>query len=143
MFERNRYYPDGTKVQSFGIFIAPVAISIVIGIPLVTRYPIPIAILIVSFGITFVLVLLCSWYAGIKANYYIQKHNFQLWKKSKSNSLRDRMEASRELESLSMQIPYLIKNRKCVDKINFILFAIWTLIFLGVFSFIVFSALSG
>jgi hypothetical protein len=142
MFGRNRYYSDGTKVQSFGIFIAPIAISIVIGMPLVTRYPIPIAILIVSFGITFVLVLLCSSYGAIKANYYFQKHNFQLWKKSRSHSLRDRTEAVKELESLSLQIPYLIKKRKFVDHIIFILFAIWTLIFLAVFSFIVFSAVS-
>jgi hypothetical protein len=128
-------------VQSFGIFIVPIAISIVIGIPLVTKYPIPIAILIVSFGITFVLVLLCSSYAGIKANHYFQKHNFQLWKKLRSHSLRDRIEAARELKSLALQIPYLSKNRKCVDKIIFILFIIWTLIFLICFSFIIFSAL--
>jgi len=130
-------------VQSFGIFIAPIAISVVVGIPLVTKYPVPIAVLLASFVITFFLVLLCSLYGGLKANYYIQKHNFQLWKKLKSTSLRDRKEAARELKSLSLQIPYLIKNKKCVDKIIFILFTIWTLIFLVIFSFIVFSALSG
>jgi len=143
MFKKNRYYSDGTKVQSFGIFIAPIAISIVIGIPLVKKYPVPIVIVLVSFVITIILVSLCSLYVGLKMERYVQKHNFQLWKKLRSHSLRDRTKAARESKSLSLQIPYLIKNKKYADKIIFTLFAIWTLIFLGIFSFIIFSALSG
>ena len=137
MFKR-LYYSDGKKAPTFGIFIAPIAISIVIGIPLITKYPVPIAILLVSFVIIFIPILLYALYGAFITDRYLQKHNFHLWKKSKRTSLKDRMEASKEIKSLSMQIPYLEKNKQYADKIIFILFAIWTFIFLVIFSFIIF-----
>lgn len=139
MFKRKLYYSDGKKVPPFWIFILPIAIFIVFGFPLVTKYPVLIAIVLISFFITFILLLLCFLYVGLKIDRYIQKHNFHLWKKSKSHSLRDRREASKEIKSLSMQIPSLEKSSKYANKIAFILLIIWTVIFLGIFSFIIFS----
>jgi hypothetical protein len=142
MLKKYRYYSDGTKVPSFWIFIAPIAISFGC-VPLITKYPVPIAIVLVSFGIIFILSGLCCVYVGFKVDRYVQKHDFHLWKKSKMHSYRDRREASKEIRSLASQIPYLEKNKKYADKIIFTLFSIWTLIFLVIFSFIVLSALSG
>lgn len=143
MFKRNLYYSDGKKVPPFWIFILPIAISLVFGFPLVKRYPVLLAILLVSFVITFIPILLYALYGAFITNRYVQKHDFHLWKKSKSHSLRDRREASKEIRSLASQIPYIEKHVKYANKVAFILLAIWTLIFLGIFSFIVFSALSG
>lgn len=139
MFKRNLYYSDGKKMPPFWVFIAPIAISLVVGIPLITRHPVPIAILLVSFGIILVAILLYALYGAFITGRYVQKHDFHLWKKSKSPSLRDRREASKEIRSLASQIPYLEKHVKYANKVAFILLAIWTLIFLGIFSFIIFS----
>jgi len=139
MFKRNLYYSDGKKVPPFWIFILPIAIFIVFGFPLVIRYPVLLAILLVSFVITFVPILLYALYVAFITDRYVQKHDFHLWKKSKSHSLRDRREASKEIRSLASQIPYLEKHVKYANKVAFILLAIWTLIFLGIFSFIIFS----
>ena len=143
MFKKKLYYSDGKKMPPFWIFIAPIAISLVVGIPLVTRYPVPIAIVLVSFIIAIILSGLCCAYVGFKIDRYVQKHDFHLWKKSKRHSFRDRREASKEIRSLASQIPYLEKHEKYANKVAFILLTVWTLIFLGVFSFIVFSILSG
>jgi len=141
MFKTNLYYSDGKKVISFGLFIVPITIFLVFLLPLATKYPALIAILSVSFAITFVLLLLCCLCVGLKTDRYVQKHNFQLWKKSKSHSLKERREAAKAINSMSMQIPYLEKYLKYLNKIAFILFTIWTLIFLAIFSFIIFSAM--
>jgi hypothetical protein len=143
MFKKKLYYSDGKKVPPFWVFIAPVAISLVVGIPLVTRYPIPIAIVLGFFIVVIILSGLCYAYVGFKIDRYVQKHDFHLWKKSTRHSYRDRREASKEIRSLVSQIPYLEKHEKYANKVTFILLSIWTLIFLGVFSFILFSALSG
>ncbi|MFC1677441.1 hypothetical protein ACFL3G_10325 [Planctomycetota bacterium] len=143
IFKSNRYFSDGKKVLPFWIFIAPIIISLVVGIPLVTKYPIPITILLVSFVIIIILASLCLLYEGVKIERYVQKHNFQLWKKSKSHLYRDRREASKEMKSLSTQIPHLERYSKYINRIAFTLLTIWTLIFIGIFSFIIFSAISG
>ena len=140
MFKRNLYYSDGTKVPPFWIFIAPVILLIVPGFPLVTKHPVPLAILLVSFVITFILIAFYFAYVDFITDRYLQKHDFKLWKRTKKSSHRERRQAAKEIESLSRQIPYLIKNKKRVDKVIFILFVIWTLIFLGIFLFIVFTA---
>ena len=142
MFKKKLYYSDSKKVSPFWIFILPIAIFLVVGFPLVTKYPVPIAILLVSFAITVILASLYPVYVGLKTDRYVQKHKFSLWKKSKSHSLRDRREASKEIRSLASQIPYLEKHVKYANKVAFILLAIWTLIFLGIFSFIIFSAIT-
>jgi hypothetical protein len=141
MFKKKLYYSDGKKASPFWIFIAPIAIFLVFGFPLITKYPVPIVILLVSFAITFIIISLYALYTGLKTDRYVQKHDFQLWKKSKSHSLRDRREASKEIRSLSLQVPYLEKYVKYANRIAFILLTIWTLIFLGIFSFIIFSAI--
>ena len=142
MFKKKLYYSDGKKAPSFGIFIAPIAISFGC-VPLITKYPVPIAILLVSFVITFIPILLYALYGAFITDRYVQKHDFHLWKKSKNHSLRKRREAEKEINSLVMQTQCLEKHVKYANKVAFILLAIWTLIFLGIFSFIVFSVLSG
>ena len=139
MFKRTLYYSDGKKMPPFWLFIAPIVISLVVGIPLVTRYPVPIAILLVSFVIIFISILLYALYGAFITNRYVQKHDFQLWKKSKSSSLRERREASKQINSLIMQTPRLEKSLKRANTVAFMLFVIWTLLFLGIFLFIILS----
>jgi len=139
MFKNNLYYSDGKKVTSFGLFIAPIAISIV-SFPLIAKYPVLIATILVSLAATIILSSLCFSLMGLKANRYFKKNHFQLWKKSKSRSFWERREAQKEINSMVLQIPYLEKPFRYANKIAFILFVIWTLIFLGIFSFIIFSA---
>lgn len=143
MFKRNRYYSDGKKIPPFWIFILPITISFTVGFFLLKKYPIPIAILFVSFCITFVLLSLRLFYGGVKQERYFQKHNFQLWKKSYRRSLRERQEAAKEMGSLVKQITYLEKSLKSENKFAFILLTIWTLIFIVIFSLIIFSAIYG
>ena len=46
-------------------------------------------------------------YVALKTERYVQKHDLQLWEKSKSHSFRDRREAGKAMRSMSMQIPCL------------------------------------
>ena len=139
MFKRNRYYSDGTRTPPFGLFIIPVAIFLVCLPYLANKSPLLMFIILASLGIAIILASLYPLYGGFKINHYVQKHNFQLWKKSKNPSLKERMDASKEINSLVMQTPCLEKYLKHGNKIAFILLIIWTLIFLGIFSFIIFS----
>lgn len=141
MFGRNRHYLDATKTYPFWIFIAPFTIFLVVGIPLVTKYPVPIAILLVSLLIIFVPILLYGLYGAFITGRYVQKHDFQLWKKSKSASLKDRREAEKAINAMCMRTPYLEKHMRYANKVAFIVLTIWTLVFLGIFSFIIFSAM--
>ena len=126
----------------FWIFIAPIAMLFLFLLPLrAQNQPIIVAAALVSLAITVILSSLYYIYIGFKTDRYIEKHNFQLWKKSKSSSFRERREAGKTISS--MRIPCLEKHIKYANIIAFILFLIWMLIFLGIFSFIVFSAMSG
>ncbi len=142
MLFKRKHYSDGEKTPPFWIFIAPITITITVGFPLVKKYPLPIAILLLSFVITFIFISLCFLYVGLKIDRYIQIHHFQLWKKTKNHSHKVRREAGKEIVDLISQTPCLEKHQKYEDKISFILLSIWTLIFFGVFSFIVFLVLS-
>jgi hypothetical protein len=141
MFGRNRYYSNGEKAPSFGLFIVPIAVFVVFGFPLITRYPVLVAIPLISFCIAFVLILLCCLYVGVKIDSYVLKHDFQLWKRSKSYSLKERREAGKVIDAITMQTPYLEKYVRYANKLAFISLTIWTIIFLICFSFIIFSAL--
>ena len=142
MFKKYLYYSEGRTVTiSFGLlFIVPIAVLSVFFLPLgIEKQPLLIAAACVSLVINSIFTALCASYVGLKADRYVQKHDFHLWKKSKSHSLRDRREAAKAIDS--MQIPYLEKPVKYANKVAFVLLIVWILIFLGVFSFIVFSAL--
>jgi hypothetical protein len=139
MLKRILCYSVGKKVPPFWIFILPIAIFLVFGFPLVTKYPVPIAVLLIALFITFVLILLCCLYVGLKTDHYVQKHDFRLWKKSKSHSLKERMEAAKEIKALSMQVPDLERCSYYTNGIAFVLLTIWTIIFLLILSFIIFT----
>lgn len=144
MFKKKLYYSDRKKITiSFGLlFILPIAVLSVFFLPLgIEKHLILIAAACISLVINSIFTALCALYVGLKADRYVQKHDFQLWKKSKSPSFRERNEAGKAIDS--MQIPSLEKHVKYVNKLAFTLLIVWTLIFLGGFSFIVFSALSG
>lgn len=98
-------------------------------------------VILVSLAITIILALLYPLYVGLKTDRYVQKHNFQLWKKSKSHSLKERIEAGKEISAMSIQIPCLEKHVKFANKVAFALLTVWTLIFLGIFSLIIFSVI--
>jgi len=142
VFNKRLYYSDGKKVTSFGLFIVPVAILFVFLLPLgIKNHPILVAAAFVSLAITVILSSLGFLYVGLRIDRYVQKHDFQLWKKSKSPSFKDRREAGKAMNAMSMQTPYLEKYVKYANRIAFTLLTIWTLMFLGIFSFIVFSAI--
>jgi hypothetical protein len=92
-----------------------------------------------SFGITVILVSIYPIYAGIKTDSYVQKNDFQLWKKSKSTSFKDRREAGKAIKAIDMQVPYLAKRTKLAHKIAFILLTIWSISFLCIFLYILIS----
>lgn len=140
MFRKNLHYSNGKKVESFGLFIVPVVITLM-SFPLIPKYPVPVSIVIVTLAVTIILSSLCFLLMGLKMDSYLKKHNFHLWKKSKSFSLKERTKASKEKDSLVMQIPCLEKLLKIVNKIAFILFVVWTLIFLVIYSLIICSAI--
>lgn len=139
MFRRNHQRLDGVKAYPFWIFIAPIATFVIVGIPLVTRYPVPIAMLTCSFILVFIPIGLHGIYGSFIVNRYVQKHDFQLWKKSKSTSLKDRREAWKAIQAMCVRTPCLEKHMKYANKLAFSLLAIWTLVFVGIFAFIVFS----
>ena len=124
----------------FSIFVIPVAISFGC-VFLIEKYPLPVAVLLVSFGITIIGVSLFVSYAGLKINRYIQENDFQTWKKLHSTSLRDRRDAAKIIKIMSLQIPQLEEYKRKGDKIAFILLTVWSLIFFGVISFIAFKEL--
>jgi len=139
MFFSNRYYSDGKKVPPFWVFIVPIATFLAIGFPLITEYPIPISLLIISFIITILFVGLFMLYEGLKVHSYLKEHNFPLWKKTRVPSYRIRREASKEIISLVSQIPQLENRKKNTDKIAFIFLSAWTIVLVGVFAFILIS----
>ena len=141
MFRRKHRLRYGSKTYPFAIFIAPITISLVVGIPLVTEYPVPIATLLVSLIIVFIPILLYGLYGAFITDRYVQKHDFQLWKKAKSPSLKDRREAEEAINALCMRTPCLERRMTYANKLAFTVLTIWTLIFLGVFLFIIFSAI--
>lgn len=139
MFQRNLYYSDGKKAPSFKLFIVPVVIFLTFLLPSIKKYPALISIVFATFGVTIILSSLCLLYVALKTERYVQKHDLQLWEKSKSHSFKDRREAGKAMRSMSMQIPCLEKSLKYANKIAFALLLIWTLIVFGVSSFIIFS----
>ena len=140
MLSQKYDYSDTTKKFRFGIFIIPIVISFCC-IFLIKRHPLPIAILLVSFGITIIIISLFISYAGLKINKYIQKNDFQTWKKLHSTSLRERRDAAKTVKIMSSQIPQLEEFKTKGDKIAFTLLMIWTVIFIGIISFIIFKEL--
>jgi hypothetical protein len=138
MFKIGRYYSDGKKYPPFWMFIAPIVVFLICFPYLIKRNPSLTVIILVSFATTLILISLYSLYVAFITNSYVQKHDFHLWKKSKSPSLKERQEAGREIMSLVSQTPYLEKYEKHANKIAFVLLTIWTLIFLGIFSLIIF-----
>jgi hypothetical protein len=95
--------------------------------------------LIVSFIVVFVPIGLYGIYGSFIVDRYVQKHDFQLWKKSKSASLKDRREAWKAIQAMCMRTPCLEKHMRYADRLAFTLLSIWTLIFLGVLLYIIFS----
>ena len=140
MFRRNRERL-GVKSYPFWIFIAPITIFVAVGFPLIPRYPIPIAVLLVTFSMIFVPLGLYGIYGSFIVGRYVRKHDFQLWKKSKSTSLKAKREAYEAIQAMCMRTPCLGKHLRYSNKLAFTLLSIWTLIFLGVFSFIILSAM--
>ena len=138
MFEKNLHYSNGKKIEPFWLFIAPMVITFM-SFPLIDKYPVPFAIVLVFLFATIILSGLCFFLTGLKANSYLKKHQFKLWKKSKSRSFWERREAQKEIHSMTLQIPQLEKLYKFSNKIAFILLSIWTLIFLVVYSLIICS----
>ena len=142
LFRRDSDDSGRKKTPPFWIFIAPFTITLAVGFPLLPKYPLPIAGLLLSLCVVFSLVFWCLIYVGLKNDSYARKHHFELWKKTKTLPLRARMEAARELTSLLSQVPSLVKLGESVNRFVFIVLAVWILIFICVFSFILFSALS-
>jgi hypothetical protein len=141
MLKINHCYSDKRRISiSFGLlFIVPIAILSIFFLPFgIEKQPLLIAAACVSLTINSIFAVLYALYVGLKADRYVQKHDFHLWKKSKSHSLRERREAARAIDS--MQIPSLEKSFRYANKIAFFLLVVWTLIFFGVFSFIIFTA---
>ncbi len=140
MFKRNLYYSDGKKVPPFWIFIAPIAIFFVC-IPYLAKKNLPLMFAILaSLAIILIFASLGFLYVGLRIDRYVQKHDFQLWKKSKSHSFKDRREAGKAMTAMSMRTPCLEKHVRYANKVAFILLTIWTLISLGIFSFMILSA---
>lgn len=141
MYRRNLWHLNDKKTISFAVFIAPIAIF-VLSVPYLAKKNLPLMVLMMaSLGVALILASLCTFYVGLKADRYVQKHDFQLWKKSKSHSLKDRIEAGRSINAMCMRTPCLEKHMRYANKLAFTLLSIWTLIFLGVFSFIIYSAM--
>jgi len=141
MFGRNHQRLVGGKQYPFWIFIAPIALLIGAGFPLLTRHPVPIAMAMVSLVIVLVPIALHAVYGSFIVDRHVQEHDFQLWKKSKSASLKDRSEAWEAILSMCRRTPYLEKHLRYTDRLAFILLSIWTLIFLGAFLYILLSYL--
>ena len=134
MFKKYLHYSNKRKVAiSFGLlFIVPIAVLSVFFLPLgIEKQPLLIAAVCVSLIINSVFTALCALYVGLKADSYVQKHDFKLWKKSKSTSFKERNEAGKAIDS--MQIPCLEKPLKYANISAFILLTIWALIFIVVF----------
>jgi len=140
MFRRNLYHPYGKKPISFKVFIVPIAIFLVC-VPYLAKKNLPLMfVILISLVVTLIFASLGLLYVGLKAGRYLKKHDFQLWKKSKSHSLRERMEAGRTVSTVYMQLPCLAKPLEFANKIAFVLLTIWTIMFLVIFSFVIFSA---
>ncbi len=134
---RNIFLHSGEKVISFKVFIVPIAFFLV-SLPYLAKKNLPLTFAIfVSLAITLILASLGLFYVSLKADRYIQKHEFQLWKKTKSHSLKDRMEAGKAISSIYVQVPCLAKTLKFANNIAFVLLVIWTITFLLILSFIV------
>jgi hypothetical protein len=127
------------KTISIKIFIAPIAIFLVC-VPYLANRNIPLTFIILA-SLAFVIILasIGLLYVGLKIDRYVQENDFQLWKRSKSHSLKERIEAGKAIKTMSMHVPQLEECVKKVDKIAFVLLAIWTTIFLLILSFIIFT----
>lgn len=126
--------------MSFGLFIVPVTILFAFLLPLGAReHPALTAVALVLLAVTVTLSSLCFVYVEFKKGRYAQEHHFLLWKKSKSFSLKDRRAASKEIDSLAMQVPSLERSSKRANRIAFVLFLIWAVVFLAIVLFIMFS----
>lgn len=138
---RNSYHPDGKRAISFKVFIVPIAIFLVC-VPYLAKKDMPLMfVILISLAITLIFSSLGLLYVGLKADRYLQKNDFQLWKKSKSPSLKERREAGKAISAIYMQVPCLAKPFKLANNIAFVLLIIWTIVFLGIFSFIIFSTM--
>ena len=139
MYIRNLCRPIGKKVISFKIFIAPITVFLVC-IPYLAKKNLLLTfIILASLAITLILASLGLMFVSLKADRYIQKHDFQLWKKTKSHSLKDRMEAGKAISSIYTQVPCLAKTSEFANNIAFVLLTSWTVIFLLILSFIIFT----
>jgi hypothetical protein len=139
MNRRNPRHPDGKKTISFKMFVVPIAIFLV-SVPYLAKKNLPLMfVILASLAITLILASLGLLYASLKANRYIQKHDFQLWKKIKSHSLKDRMEAGKAMSSIYMQVPCLAKPLELANNIAFVLLTIWTIGFILILSLIIFT----
>jgi hypothetical protein len=141
IYKGNSCFLIGKKAISFMIFIIPVAIFLLCIPFLIKKNPPLTFIFLASLAITIIISSSGLLYASIKVERYFQTHDFHLWKKLKSCSLKDRMEAAKAINHLSTQVPELDRCLKHANKIAFILLTTWTIIFLICFSFIIFSVL--
>jgi predicted permease len=139
MLKRWLYYSKVRKSPPFGLLVVPIAICLVFVPYLAKKHPLLNVIVIVALGIIFVFLSIYGIYGAFITGRYIQKHDFQLWKKSKSSKLRERREAAKEIHATCMRTPHLEKHVRYFNKLAFVLFLIWTLIFVGVYLFAVFS----
>ena len=127
------------KIISSRIFIAPIAMFLVC-VPYLAKRSIPLTFIIfASLSVAIILASIGLLYVSFKIDRYVQENNFQLWKRSKSHSLKERIESGKAIKTMSMQIPQLKECVKRVDKIAFALLAIWTVIFLTILSLVIFT----
>lgn len=140
MFEKNIEPSGAKKIPSFGFFIVPFLIFLISFPFLFSKNPPFSGLLFASLAIAILVAASPFFYVQLKASRYFQKNNFPLWKKSKSRLLRERIEASELMSNMVTEIPCLKNSFKLVNKIAFAVLIIWTVIFIIVSSFIIFSA---
>ena len=139
IFKKSGYRRDKEKAISLKIFIVPIVFFLICVPYMAERKPLLAFIAFFSFGITIILVSIYPVYASLKTDSYVQKHDFQLWKKSKSASFKDRREAGKAIKAMDMQVPCLAKRMKLAHRIAFILLTTWSLVFLCILLFVLIS----
>ena len=70
--------------------------------------------------------LIYAIYSGWRANVYLQKNHFKIWKKSKSSSLADRMESQRLIKEVDD--PYLKSFTLKATRFSKICFWVWLIL---------------
>ncbi len=66
------------------------------------KFPVLFVIIILSWVPLLLLMGICGIVVGVKSDRFLQNHNFGLWKKTKSSSFKEKMEAQREIRNLDL-----------------------------------------